>query len=185
MSTSSPSFTLDNSIPPLSDARAAQDASSFPSHSDNGTSSVLPSLPPEITQHIIRLGLPRFSITTHRERYATLKCFALVNSTWSTLAQKELFRHVVLHDETVAKELLDVLRGCASLASVVRSVSTTYQKVSWRELESIYKIIKITEGIKELWLSNGNAQLHVDLVKVAANAPGNPTFAERHAPVFS
>ncbi|ORY88321.1 hypothetical protein BCR35DRAFT_324349 [Leucosporidium creatinivorum] len=54
---------------------------------------MLPVLPPEVLQYIIRLAVPSVKLN-RRKRYSSLRRFALVSRAWRGLAQRELYRYV-------------------------------------------------------------------------------------------
>ena len=56
----------------------------------------VPSLPVEIIEHVIKLSLPPLLFSTFKKRYSYLKRYSLVDSTWRELAQRELWREVLL-----------------------------------------------------------------------------------------
>lgn len=56
---------------------------------------MVPALPIEILQHIIRLALPNLEVHV-RKRYRFLSRCCLVSHAWRALAQRELYRYVHL-----------------------------------------------------------------------------------------
>lgn len=88
-----------------------------PFHSD--TMSILPVLPPETIEHIIKLSLP----TDDRDRRHALLAYSLVDSTWRDIAQRELGRQVVLYGLPGTKKFAAALEEQPRLAETVRSLT--------------------------------------------------------------
>ncbi|ORY66631.1 hypothetical protein BCR35DRAFT_334561 [Leucosporidium creatinivorum] len=70
---------------------------------------VVPSLPIEIVEHIIKQSLPPLRSTAFQKRYELLRTFALVDSRWRVVAQRELGKHVLLKKTRFEK--IAVLNG--------------------------------------------------------------------------
>ena len=59
----------------------------------------IPSLPVEIIEQVIKSSLPPLIFSTFKKRYSLLKRYSLVVSTWRELAQRELWREVLVTEE--------------------------------------------------------------------------------------
>ncbi|ORY88207.1 hypothetical protein BCR35DRAFT_324305 [Leucosporidium creatinivorum] len=82
---------------------------------------VVPPLPVEIVEHIIKQSLPPLRFDTFKERYELLKTFALVDSRWRVLAQRELGRHLVVDSRCLGKMETE-LSNDESFAGYARSL---------------------------------------------------------------
>jgi hypothetical protein len=132
----------------------------------------VPSLPTEIIQRIIQLALPRVSYSTFPERYKTLKAFTLVNSTWRSLAQEELGRHLSLKHEQRLREAqrAAVTQRRPELWRTVQSVRLTDEEDQDNDVEAVFDGWKGYSQLSELWLISG-CGVGVDLGKLSNSIP--------------
>ncbi|ORY88195.1 hypothetical protein BCR35DRAFT_351035 [Leucosporidium creatinivorum] len=85
---------------------------------------VVPPVPVEIVEHIIKQSLPPLRFETFKERYELLRTYSLVDSRWKELAQKELGRHVVVTNEG-RERLKEAIHDSKTFARHAQSVWAT------------------------------------------------------------
>ncbi|ORY66627.1 hypothetical protein BCR35DRAFT_354856 [Leucosporidium creatinivorum] len=85
---------------------------------------VVPPLPVEIIEHIIKQSLPPLRFDTFKERYELLRTFALVDSRWRVLAQRELGKHLMV-TRAGQKELEETLNHRENFGRQAQSVWAT------------------------------------------------------------
>lgn len=155
-------------LPLAPPARASQDATS--------THRVLPTLPPEIIQHIIQLALPPLSITTYRERYDILLRFSLVDSTWHSFAETELYQHILLLDDEQASTFKEALLKPRSSKYQSRTLQLS-EDFDWDGIDLILDLAGHLEHLVELWITSAGQLPPVDLDAVSRVAPSTSTVA--------
>jgi len=115
---------------------------------------VVPPLPVEITEHIIKQSLPILRFSTFRERYRILRTFSLVDPTWRNLAQKELGKHVMLTKRQVRKlEDTDVqLPGFFQRSNSLWTAP--FSQLQSADHDAICRILETYMNVAELFVGN-------------------------------
>lgn len=133
----------------------------------------LPTLPPEIIEHIIRLSMPPLSLGTYRERHNTLNAVSLVNSTWNAEAQKELYRHPYVREKLPVCKLHYRLSTGGSNGHYVQTMHFVVAPLT--SMTSVYNILLLSPSVEELWISNDASTEHtlfvLDLMQLVGAAP--------------
>ncbi|ORY88181.1 hypothetical protein BCR35DRAFT_330057 [Leucosporidium creatinivorum] len=102
---------------------------------------VVPPLPVEIVEHIIKQSLPPLRFETFKERYELLRTYSLVDSRWRVLAQKELGRHLVVTNEGWER-LKEAIHDSKSFGRQAQSVWATARYLFPGEKPKILALVK-------------------------------------------
>ncbi|ORY66639.1 hypothetical protein BCR35DRAFT_308500 [Leucosporidium creatinivorum] len=115
---------------------------------------VVPPLPVEIVEHIIKQSLPPLRFSTFNKRYRLLRKFSLVDSRWRVLAQRELGRHVLVKNGQ-SRSLADERAGFPEYLKHTKSFwgRSSIEDERHNVGMATYRLLKAHEGVEELCLS--------------------------------
>ncbi|SGY39903.1 BQ5605_C003g02292 [Microbotryum silenes-dioicae] len=140
------------------------------------TRTTLSSLPTEILSHILKLAIqntPSYQLARHLERYS------LINRTFSTLAQANLFHRIVIEGRRGAR----AFEGAQEhLLDLVKAVVVLGEENGYWGMEELEGVLRRCEGLKELTLRNVRLDLgRFDLDRITSLELGRVTLENSSA----
>ena len=127
--------------------------------------------PPEIVQLIVKASLDRYDLLDYyhsdpklRHRYATLKSYSLLNSTWCGASHAELVKWVEIRTDNSAIRFLELVQLSGGTLGGVKDMSVYSADLT--DASTLAKLLRCTPQVSSLYVSDASvdiedlAQLH-------------------------
>lgn len=114
---------------------------------------MIPSLPTELIENIIRLSLPPIRFSSYRERYNVLVAYSLVSSVWRSLAQEELGKHLVIGSTKGLKLVIQRLKLINKDGHKISPLSLHLEGRLIAPDVEVKEILELCSTIKELFVA--------------------------------
>ena len=123
--------------------------------------------PPEIIQLIVEASLNRYDLfrsyhNYSKPRYATLKSYSLLNSTWCRASQAELVKWVEIRTEDMAEKFLEVAE---QRGGTLRGVKDMFVDSAYFTESTIAKLLRCAPQVANLYIIRGSVDIH-DLARL-------------------